>query len=57
MKSYDWIVVGGGITGASLGYELAKKGFAVLLLERDLPCKMLLVLVTAAWLIGLARLI
>jgi glycine/D-amino acid oxidase-like deaminating enzyme len=35
MKSYDWIVVGGGITGASLGYELAKKGFAVLLLERD----------------------
>ncbi len=35
MKSYDWIVVGGGITGASLGYELAKKGFAVLLLEQD----------------------
>ena len=35
MKSYDWIVVGGGITGASLSYELAKKGFAVLLLERD----------------------
>ena len=35
MKSYDWIVVGGGITGASLGYELAKKGFAVLLLDRD----------------------
>ncbi|MEG4352609.1 FAD-binding oxidoreductase [Microcoleus sp. LAD1_D5] len=35
MKSYDWIVVGAGITGASLSYELAKKGFAVLLLERD----------------------
>ncbi|MCY7385914.1 MAG: FAD-binding oxidoreductase [Microcoleus sp. CAN_BIN18] len=35
MKSYDWIVVGGGITGAALSYELAKKGFAVLLLERD----------------------
>lgn len=35
MKTYDWIVVGGGITGAALSYELAKKGFAVLLLERD----------------------
>jgi glycine/D-amino acid oxidase-like deaminating enzyme len=35
MKSYDWIVVGGGITGAALSYELAKKGFSVLLLERD----------------------
>jgi glycine/D-amino acid oxidase-like deaminating enzyme len=35
MKSYDWIVVGGGIAGAALGYELAKKGFSVLLLERD----------------------
>ena len=35
MQTYDWIVVGGGITGAALSYELAKKGFAVLLLERD----------------------
>ncbi|MEB3340887.1 FAD-binding oxidoreductase [Okeania sp.] len=34
MKSYDWIIVGGGITGAALSYELAKKGFAVLLLEK-----------------------
>ncbi|MGD1809456.1 NAD(P)/FAD-dependent oxidoreductase [Dapis sp. BLCC M126] len=34
MKSYDWIVVGGGITGAALSYELAKKGFAVVLLEK-----------------------
>ncbi len=34
MKSYDWIVVGGGITGAALSYELAKKGFVVLLLEK-----------------------
>ncbi|MCL2934806.1 MAG: FAD-binding oxidoreductase [Trichodesmium sp. MAG_R03] len=34
MKNYDWIVVGGGITGAALSYELAKKGFAVLLLEK-----------------------
>lgn len=33
-KTYDWIVVGGGITGAALCYELAKKGFAVLLLEQ-----------------------
>ncbi|MDJ0719165.1 MAG: FAD-binding oxidoreductase [Prochloraceae cyanobacterium] len=35
MKSYDWIVIGGGITGSSLGYELAKKGYSVLLLEKD----------------------
>lgn len=34
MKSYDWIIVGGGITGAALSYELAKKGFTVLLLEK-----------------------
>ncbi|MEA5616447.1 FAD-binding oxidoreductase [Cronbergia sp. UHCC 0137] len=34
MKTYDWIVVGGGITGATLGYELAKTGFSVLLLEQ-----------------------
>lgn len=35
MKTYDWIVVGGGITGAALSYELAQKGFAVLLLEQS----------------------
>jgi glycine/D-amino acid oxidase-like deaminating enzyme len=35
MKTYDWIVIGGGITGAALGYELAAKGFRVLLLEKD----------------------
>ncbi|MEH2113876.1 NAD(P)/FAD-dependent oxidoreductase [Nostoc sp.] len=34
MKIYDWIVVGGGITGATLAYELAKTGFSVLLLEQ-----------------------
>lgn len=34
MKTYDWIVVGGGITGAALGYELAKQGLQVLLLEQ-----------------------
>ncbi|BAZ79104.1 FAD-binding oxidoreductase [Sphaerospermopsis kisseleviana CS-549] len=35
MKVYDWIVVGAGITGAALAYELAKTGFSVLLLEQD----------------------
>ncbi|HEY9675113.1 MAG TPA: FAD-binding oxidoreductase [Waterburya sp.] len=35
MKTYDWIVVGGGITGAALGYELVTQGFSVLLLEKD----------------------
>ncbi len=35
MKTYDWIVVGGGIAGAALGYELVTKGFSVLLLEKD----------------------
>jgi glycine/D-amino acid oxidase-like deaminating enzyme len=34
MKTYDWIVVGGGITGAALAYELTKTGFSVLLLEQ-----------------------
>ncbi|MGC9526502.1 MAG: NAD(P)/FAD-dependent oxidoreductase [Limnospira sp.] len=34
MTTYDWIVVGAGITGASLGYELAKTGFSVLLIDR-----------------------
>ena len=35
MKTYDWIVIGGGITGAAVSYELATKGFSVLLLEKD----------------------
>ena len=35
MKTYDWIVVGGGITGAALAYELQKQGLNVLLLEQD----------------------
>ncbi len=34
-KNYDWIVVGAGFTGAALAYELAKQGFAVLLLEQN----------------------
>ncbi len=33
--TYDWIVVGGGIAGAALGYELARQGLRVLLLEQD----------------------
>lgn len=35
MKTYDWIVVGGGITGAALTYELVKVGWDVLLLEQQ----------------------
>ncbi|WP_041555894.1 NAD(P)/FAD-dependent oxidoreductase [Nostoc sp. PCC 7524] len=35
MKTYDWIVIGGGITGAALAYELVKTGCSVLLLEKD----------------------
>jgi glycine/D-amino acid oxidase-like deaminating enzyme len=35
MKTYDWIVIGGGITGSALAYELVKKKFQVLLLEKD----------------------
>ncbi|WP_421655268.1 NAD(P)/FAD-dependent oxidoreductase [Leptothermofonsia sp. ETS-13] len=34
MKPFDWIVIGAGITGAALSYELVKRGFSVLLLER-----------------------
>ncbi len=35
MKIYDWIVVGGGLTGAALSYELSEAGFSVLLIEQD----------------------
>lgn len=34
MQTYDWIVVGAGITGAALSYELAKQGLSVLRVER-----------------------
>lgn len=34
MKTVDWIVVGSGITGAALAYELAKQSLSVLLVER-----------------------
>ncbi len=35
MQIYDWIVVGNGIAGAALSYELAKQGCSVLVLEQD----------------------
>ncbi len=34
-NTYDWIVVGSGITGAALAYELVKQGLSVLLLEKN----------------------
>ncbi|MBF2002397.1 MAG: FAD-binding oxidoreductase [Synechococcales cyanobacterium M58_A2018_015] len=34
-QSYDWIVVGGGLAGCALGYELARAGFTVLLIDPD----------------------
>jgi glycine/D-amino acid oxidase-like deaminating enzyme len=33
--SAAWVIVGGGLTGASLAYELTKRGQSVLLVERD----------------------
>ena len=36
MKIYDWIVVGGGIAGAAIAYELQKKDFTVLLIEQNI---------------------
>ncbi|MDB9313534.1 FAD-binding oxidoreductase [Spirulina sp. CS-785/01] len=35
VSTYDWIVIGGGITGATLAYELVKQGLNVLLLEKN----------------------
>jgi glycine/D-amino acid oxidase-like deaminating enzyme len=37
MKTFDWIVVGAGITGAAVSYELAKQGLSTLLLEQHQP--------------------
>ena len=35
VSSAAWVIVGGGLTGASLAYELVKRGQSVLLVERD----------------------
>lgn len=35
MQTFDWIVVGNGLTGAALSYELARHGCSVLLLEQS----------------------
>ena len=34
MNTFDWIVVGAGLAGSALSYELTKAGFSVLLLEQ-----------------------
>ena len=34
-QSYDVIIVGAGPAGATLGYELARKGIEVLILEKE----------------------
>lgn len=36
MPTFDWIVVGNGLAGAAVSYELARQGVSVLLLERSL---------------------
>ncbi|MBE9156656.1 FAD-binding oxidoreductase [Nodosilinea sp. LEGE 06152] len=36
MQTFDWIVVGNGLVGAAVSYELARCGFSVLLLDRAL---------------------
>lgn len=35
MPTFDWIVVGNGLAGAALSYELVKQGYTVLLLEQS----------------------
>lgn len=37
METFDWIVVGNGLAGATLSYELVKLGFSVLLLDDGNP--------------------
>jgi glycine oxidase len=39
-KSYDVVIVGGGVNGGSIAFQLAKRGFKVALIEKDqLACK------------------
>jgi glycine/D-amino acid oxidase-like deaminating enzyme len=35
MTTYDWIILGNGLAGAALSYELQKVGFSVLLLDQS----------------------
>jgi sarcosine oxidase subunit beta len=35
MKSYDVIVIGGGVMGTSTAYQLAKRGYSVAIIEQD----------------------
>jgi glycine oxidase len=37
MRSYDCVVVGGGIIGGAIAFELARRGVSVLLLDRQKP--------------------
>ncbi|MBW4462806.1 MAG: FAD-binding oxidoreductase [Nodosilinea sp. WJT8-NPBG4] len=36
MQTFDWIVVGNGLVGAAVSYELAQQGLSVLLIDRAL---------------------
>ncbi|MEO1069033.1 MAG: FAD-dependent oxidoreductase, partial [Cyanobacteria bacterium J06638_6] len=36
MQTFDWIVVGNGLVGAAVSYELARQGLSVLLIDRAL---------------------
>ena len=35
MEKYDWIIVGGGISGITTAEILTREGFSVLLLEKN----------------------
>jgi glycine/D-amino acid oxidase-like deaminating enzyme len=36
MQTFDWIVVGNGLTGAAASYELARQGFSVMVIDQAL---------------------
>lgn len=52
---YDWIVVGGGITGISLSYELQKQAFRYYLSSNINNFREVAVLAMAAFHTGLAQ--